>query len=165
MILMHESFDQEEYNLFNPAYCGYLILNSIREYQLLNKNGFPSSLIYTILPTIMTKAITDSFPRSTSTSFITWVMDNNHNLVNFDERIMGFFEVTQEAIHFLVSNDIISINEKGLFNSRDKRAKKSTKVFDTSTAIKKQISSSKLYGKWMAAQEATTVYSLLGIRP
>lgn len=50
MILMDKSFDQEEFNLFNPAYCGFLILNSIREYQQFNKKGFPSSLVYTILP-------------------------------------------------------------------------------------------------------------------
>ncbi len=165
MIIMDKTFDQEEFNLFNPAYCGFLILNSIREYQQSNKKGFPSSLVYTILPIIMTKAITDSFPRTTSTSFVTWVMDNNHNFVNFDERVMGFFEVTQEAIHFLMSNKTININENGLISYTSKSVKKSSKIFNQSSTIKKQVSASNLFGKWMATQESTTVYSLLGIRP
>lgn len=165
MILMHKSFAQEEFNLFNPAYCGFLIFNAIREYHQLNTKGFPSSLVYITLPLIMTKAITDSFPRSVSTSFISWVMDNNDNLLNFEERVIGFFEVTQEAIHFLVSNEIIHIDEEGLIKPMSKAVKKSSKIFNQSRTIKKQISASNLLGKWMVAQEATTVYSILGIRP
>ena len=113
----------------------------------------------------MTKTITDSFPRNSSTSFLSWAMDNHETLLNFDERAVSFFEVTQEAIHFLVSNQVVGVDMNGFLSPLSKKVKKTSPIFKNNETNKKQLTSSTLLGKWMVAQEATTVYSILGIRP
>ena len=155
----------EEFRLFNPAYCGYLLYSTITEYQLSSNKALPCSLVYLILPMIMTKYIADSFPRDIRTSFISWSNDNQHCISDFDSRVADYFEVTQSAVDFLVEFKVISISEFGGISIAISDITRNPSFFKQSPSMISHLSRAKFLGKWFSNYPPATVYSFLGIKP
>ena len=155
----------EEFCLFNPAYCGYLLYSVINEYQLKSDKELPCCMIYLFLPLIMTKHISISFPRSFTTSFMSWANDNQVYTLNFNERIADYFEVTQTAIDFLIDFNAISISENGSISIAIPDIPNNPSLFKKSETMKSHLASAKLLGKWFANYQPATIYSILGVKP
>lgn len=154
----------EEFRLFNPAYCGYLLYSAISEYQNSNKD-FPCSLIYLILPMIMTKYIAGNFPRDVRTTFLSWTNNNQDCFSDFDTSVIDYFEVTQSAIDFLIDFKVISISESGYISIATPEISRNPSFFKQSNTMSSHLSRAKFLGKWLVNYQPATIYSVLGIRP
>lgn len=155
----------EEFCLFNPAYCGYLLYSAINEYQLKSNKELPCSMVYLFLPLIMTKHIAISFPRSPRTSFMSWVNNNQAYTLNLNERVGGYFEVTQRAIDFLIDFNVITISERGNISIVFSDIPSNPSFCKKSDTMKSHLASAKLLGKWFTNYQPATVYSILGVKP
>ena len=155
----------EEFCLFNPAYCGYLLYSAINEYQLKSNTELPCCMVYLFLPLIMTKHIAISFPRSFKTSFMSWVNDNQVCTLDLNERIGDYFEVTQRGVDFLIDLNVITISEIGNISIAFSDIPHNPSFFKKSDTMKSHLASAKLLGKWFTNYQPATIYSILGVKP
>ena len=157
---------QEEFNLYNPAYTGFLIYSLLREFDNMDRNGINPALIYLCLPLILNKGLSTKLPSSYKTSLIAWLVDNETLLINFSQRINSFFDITQNAMDFLFENKLLEVTPDNNIMFVKSKLAKSPAMFEKSNTMKRQLSASKLLGKWLAVSpDAATIYSVLGIRP
>ncbi|MAD03469.1 MAG: hypothetical protein CMK65_07615 [Pseudoalteromonas sp.] len=157
---------QDEFNLHNPSYCGFLIYSLVREYGTIDTNGLNPALLYLCLPIILTKSISSQLPRSSKTSLVTWLVENEGQLFNFAGKVTSYFEITQNAFDFLYERDLLKLTENHDVVAAESALAKSPAIFGKSEAMKRHLTSSKLMGRWLAVSpNAATIYSVLGIRP
>ncbi|MCD9498558.1 three component ABC system middle component [Photobacterium carnosum] len=157
----------DEFNLYNPAYCGFLLNTIIREYYSSKKNGMPSALVYLCLPILLTTPIRNNLPKSKSTNILSWVNHNKSLLIDFPDTVHCFFKVSQPAIDFIYGQNLISINDNGeIIPNTNIKITANPILFKSSISMSSHLSNSKLIGRWFAASpDAKTIYSTLGIRP
>ncbi|WP_299083935.1 three component ABC system middle component [uncultured Paraglaciecola sp.] len=157
---------QDEFNLHNPAYCGFLIYSIVREYGTVDKNGINPALLYLCLPLILTKSLSSQLPRTSKTSLVAWLVENEGHLFNFANKVTSFFEITQNSFDFLYENHLLELTENYDVVAIESGLAQSPVIFNKSEAMKKQLNASKLMGRWLAVSpNAATIYSVLGIRP
>jgi hypothetical protein len=157
---------QNEFNLNNPAYCGFLLYSTVREYGKIDKNGINPALLYLCLPLILTKSLSSQLPSTSKTSLIAWLVENDSLLFNFANKVTSFFEITQNAFDFLYENKLLEITEQYDVVAVNRGLAQSPAIFNKSDVMKRQLSASKLMGRWLAVSPDTaTIYSVLGIRP
>lgn len=166
MISFDSQLTEEEFNLYNPAYCGFLLYSLIRSHEENSGRGIHCGLIYLMLPLILTKEILISLPRSSQSSFVAWVTENEGMLIDFPLRAESFFYISQTAQNFLIESKLISISKDGYVNIIKKDLPKFPSLFNKSLYMKAQLTASKLLGKWISVSPSVeTVYSVLGMRP
>ncbi|MCO7204819.1 three component ABC system middle component [Pseudoalteromonas sp. CnMc7-37] len=157
---------QDEFNLHNPSYCGFLIYSIIREYGSIDKNGMNPALLYLCLPIVLTKSISSQLPRTSKTSLVAWLVENEGQFVNFSNKVTSYFEITQNAFDFLYENHLLGLTDNNDVVAIESSLAKSPAIFNRSEAMKLQLKASKLMGRWLAVSpNAATIYSVLGIRP
>jgi hypothetical protein len=163
---MESELTNEEFNLHNPAYCGFLIYCLLREFREVDQNGLNSALVYLCLPIVLTKSISSRLPTSSRTSLIAWFVENDWCFYDFAKRVSSYFEITQLAIDFLAERRLINVTEDGYILFVESALPKSPNLFTKSFTMKKQLGAAKLMGKWLAiSPNASTIYSVLGIKP
>lgn len=166
MIDLDSQLTKEEFNLYNPAYCGFLLYSLIRTHENSSGRGIHCGLIYLALPLIFTKEILLSLPKTSRSSFVAWVTENEGVLINFHQRAESFFYITQAAQNFLVKNELIYISDGGLLCIMNKSMPITPSLFGKSVYMKSQLTSANLLGKWISVSpSAETIYSVLGMRP
>lgn len=157
---------QEEFNLHNPAYCGFLLYSVVREYGTIDKNGINPALLYICLPIILTKSISTQLPRNSSSSLVAWLVENDGHFFNFAQKVTSYFEITQNAFDFLYERELLGLTESSDIVVTERNLPKSPAIFGKSEVMKRQLNASKLMGRWLAVSpNVTTIYSVLGIRP
>jgi hypothetical protein len=149
-------------NLLNPAFCSEIIRAASKTYSTESKRPMPYALIFLILPFILHKPTRDCYPKSARTHFYAWLESNSYVKINIDERIKSLVPFTKEAIMFLVSRQLIEIDETGgVLTSKfiEKR------VFEEDD-LKDIILKSRLLGKLLARSGSViSTYAILGIKP
>lgn len=147
--------------LFNPAFCGAILFNTIKTYQAKTSNAFPFPLIYLVLPLIINKRIREKIsPRN---KFHVWVQNNVDLLINFGKSTRDFVQLTNEAIEFLLQTKKISINEEGKLEANEKENLKKIIINEEITDCLKK---TETISKWFASQtKIEMVYIILGVRP
>lgn len=156
----------EEFNLHNPAYCGFLIYSAVRGYSSIDKNGINPALLYLCLPIILTKSISSRFPKTSKTSLIAWLVANEDCFLSFHKKVTSYFEITHGALDFVYEKGLLTITKDHYIVANNSKLAQSPSLFSKSDTMKKQLSSSKLLGRWLAnSPDATTIFSVLGIKP
>tara|TARA_B110000211_G_C13664394_1_gene371652 strand:+ start:149 stop:580 length:432 start_codon:yes stop_codon:yes gene_type:complete len=130
MIDLDSQLTEEEFNLYNPAYCGYLLYSFIKSHKSHSEQAIHCGLIYLILPIVLTKEILVKLPRSSKSSFISWVSDNEGALIGFPQRTQSFLEISLSAQDFLIENELIYITEDGFIGVSDSTLPKSSSLFN-----------------------------------
>ncbi len=107
--------------LFNPPYCGLVILNFIDHYTLKTKEDFPASLIFLILPLTLNNQILDIFSANPKKNLYQLVESNTEVFFKFQSIIENYIEITNEALFFLaesksltVDKNVISLDKKNI---------------------------------------------------
>tara|TARA_R110000868_G_scaffold157544_2_gene384913 strand:+ start:199 stop:690 length:492 start_codon:yes stop_codon:yes gene_type:complete len=163
---METQLTHEEFNLHNPAYCGFLLYSLLREHWEIDQNGLNSALVYLCLPIVLTKSISTRLPSTSKSSMIAWFVENDGCFYDFSKRASSYFEITQLAIDFLVERQLITVSDDGYLLFVKSKLPKSPLLFTKSLSMKKQLGAAKLMGKWLAlSPNASTIYSVLGIKP
>lgn len=78
---------REEAALFNPAFCGEIIVRSAASYLQVKPQGFALPLAYLLLPLTLSAQLRDALPRRSDTTFVTWSGLNRVLLADLPDRV------------------------------------------------------------------------------
>lgn len=150
-------------NLFNPAFCGRVIYETISEYQKNAKRNFPFPLVYLVLPLILSRQIRTEI--SSRTRLTNWTQNHQELIYNFGKRAKDLVEITNEAIEFMIQTGYIRLNDSGeLSKVLTAGALSKTKYIDPEVA--ECLHKAKHVGRWFAgAGKIEIIYTCLGVRP
>ncbi|MNL14273.1 hypothetical protein D3C87_1352050 [compost metagenome] len=153
----------EQFNLFNPAFCGLILASTIAAFSKQTEKGFPYSLSFLVLPTVLHEDMRKSVPRGGRTTMHAWMQSHGHLKIGFPERCTDLIDVTSNAISFLTMREIISIYEGNMIiNSvvtKPKEVKFSEEMLDI-------VKCADILGKLFAGSGSTgTTYSIFGVKP
>lgn len=160
------NYSQEELNLYNPAFCGYLLLTAIRSYQEERDGGIDYPLIYLCLPIVLTLSTRSRLPHSYTTPIATWIAANEDAIIGFPKITSSFVSITKSALSFLLQCNAVEIMSDGGLNATATPVNKTSIIFKNNQELKSVYAASRMIGKWFAHGSTTeTIYANFGIRP
>ena len=151
-------------NLLNPPFCSLIIYTAILEYQVKAKCGMPFPLIYLILPIILHKNTRDKI--GSETNMIIWLQNNPELLVGFADRSRNLVCFTNEAIEFLLFQNICVLCGGNISISKKiSKFKISTYIY-SDQEIEDCIQKGKRIGRWFYYVRAVeSIYAAWGVKP
>ena len=157
---------QEEQNLFNPAYCGLILYEAIRQFQATSEKGMPCSLAYLALPMSSNGLISSNLPNAVVTPISAWTTSNEGILVGLSNTISSYVEITTAAIAFLLERELIVLTKKGILNLSDQSIPKLPSFVAKNADIKQSFRAAGFIGRWFSsASSVESIYTQLGVRP
>lgn len=150
-------------NLFNPAFCGLILLRAFQGFEEFDESGMPFSLTLLILPLCLHKDSRDVISNNPRKYFLKIINDNPKLLVGFSERTRSLLPYTFEALGFTKQLQSFKVTDDGRLKMHEKGVRK--KVAGTQESIDCQ-KAAKIVGKNFAKiGDRVTIYTTLGIRP
>jgi len=106
--------------LFNPPYCGLVIVSFIEHYTSKTKKEFPPSLLFLILPLTLNKQYLELFSKNPKQNLYQIVEKNSEKFFKIPNIIENYIEITNETIFFLTESNVLSfIDEKIIINKKN----------------------------------------------
>lgn len=165
-MLRQSFYAEEELGLFNPAYVGFLLYSSIREFVSFKAEGAHCALPFIILPMAMNEAIASTFPATYRTPIASWVSSNEGVLSELVEQCKSYNPIVRAAISFLMDRHLLCINSKGYFVLEKNNMVKSSTLFRKSNNMSNALKASLFLGRWFSHAPSTEIIFIqLGIRP
>jgi len=157
----------EEANLFNPAFCAALIVKAVEDFGKKTSHGFSFPLTFLLLPIVLHRGTREALPGSTITSLLPWLQDNRHQLVDFPDRVRRLKSITQEAIMFSLSQDVLAVAQDGSLHVGRKKIHVTEKTMDLFTRETLEcIDRARFLGRWLATAGTTaTIMASWGVAP
>lgn len=157
---------EEELGLFNPAYTGFLIYSSIREYVAFKVGGMHCSLPFIVLPIAMNKAVAHTLPSTYKSPIAAWVATNEGVLSDFPGMATSYNPIVRAGVRFILDRGAIALNEDGCFSLGEKSLTKAPALFSKSGDMAGALSAARMLGRWFAhAPSPETIFAQIGIRP
>src|SRR3546814_6513696 len=103
----------EEATLFNPAFCGVLIVEFVKEYGKSASNTCPFVLPFCALPIALHAKTRAALPSTTLTSMYTWRERNPEIMIGYAERARSLRPTLQEAIRFCIERGALEVAADG----------------------------------------------------
>ncbi len=157
----------EEAFLFNPAFCGALVVEFTREYSKARADGCPYVLPFCALPVSLHPRTRSLLPGTTITSMYTWIERNSEALIGYRDRARSFRPVFQEAIRYAVDRSALAISDKGELTVGKSKVAFTAKFEQELTHDARDcVAATKMLARWFArAGTTSTILSAWGIRP
>lgn len=157
----------EEANLFNPALCGMLISEFVKEYAKAKGEPCPFALPFCALPIALHAKTRAALPGSTVTSLYTWRERNAEVLVGYAPRAKSIRPLAQEAIRFCIERGALAVSADGGLELGASPVTVGKKFENGLTAdARDSIVCSRMLGRWFAkAGTTSTILSGWGIKP
>lgn len=150
-------------NLFNPAFCGVILLRAFLGFEEDDDSGMPFSLALLILPLCLYKDSRELIPKKSNSYLLKTIIDNPQMLVGFAERTRSLLPYTLEALGFTMHLQSFEVTEQGRFMVLKKGIRK--KIEGTQESIECQ-KAARIVGKQFAKiNDRLTIYTTFGIRP
>lgn len=150
-------------NLFNPAFCGLIIVRGIEGYSENMKQSMPFSLSLLTLPLSLHTPTRKVLLNSPKTYFTKIIQEHPEIRVDLAERTKGLIPYTMEAFAYLMACGVIHVDEYGGIILKEKTFRKSIKGTQDTKDCQK---AARLLGRKMALiNDRVTIYTTLGIRP
>lgn len=154
---------EEVKNLFNPAFCGRVIYETIAEYQKKTRRDFPFPLVYLILPFILPRQIRCEI--NSRTQLINWVQRHQEMVFNFGKRASDLVEITNEALEFILQTGYIVLTNNGELTV-DYTAGVLSKTKHVDHEVTECLQKAAHVGRWFAtAGKVESIFICLGVRP
>lgn len=165
-MLLTELLTQEEINLYNPAYTGFLFLASLRAYCEHDAQGMHCTLPYVVISMALTPRIAVSLPSTYRTPIASWVAEQGGELSDFPAMAAACIPVVNSAALFLLERKVIQLTDDANYLIINDDFAKSPSLFNKSESMKQALKASNFIGKWFAhSSTVETIYAQLGIRP
>lgn len=150
-------------NLFNPAFCGVVLLRSLASFETAQQIGMPFSLSLLVLPLSLHKASREAIIRG-NRSYLTKIVDESPEiLVGLPERTRSLLPYTFEAYGLLMQMGAISVSADGRISTTRGCIRKLLTGTDESQACQQ---AAQILGKKFAAiGDRVTIYATFGVRP
>lgn len=152
-----------EASLFNPAFCGELILHAVASYnKTVNQGGFPYALAYIVLPFLLSKDIYEALPSTSRTGMVSWLYTHRHLTTTIVEKTKEMKVYTNESLLLYVSLNLLAVNDRG---SLEIGMRKMTKKRNYNRTEVDQLKKRAVFiGSWFGkAGDVATIFSLIGI--
>jgi len=150
-------------NLFNPAFCGLVLLRAMVTFEDEDDRGIPFSLLPLILPICLHKQSREILAPATRSYFLKLVANYPQLLIGFGARAQDMLPFTFEALGLLHQLGTIQVRPDGRLKANLKGVRKSTTGSDETQAIQKV---AKYLGKEFARiGDRATIYATMGVRP
>lgn len=157
---------QEERILFNPAYCGLILYEVIRQFQGNDDEGMPCALAFLALPMSTNRHILLCLPKSVATPISGWVASNEGELVGLAATVSSFFDMTIVAISFLLDQGVVALKSNGRLIIEGPSIPKTPGFVNENLEIKQSFRAAGLIGRWFSsASSVESIYTQLGVRP
>ena len=151
-------------NLLNPAFCATILYATIAKYQRKAKVGIPFPLLYLILPIVLHQSTRNRI--TSRTNMVVWLQRNPDSLIGFPDRTRSLVVFTNEAIEYLLLQQIIAITNGTLIIKKTLSKSKMDKFAATDCEILDCIQKATYVGRWfykMRAEE--NIYAAWRVRP
>jgi hypothetical protein len=150
-------------NLYNPAFCGLIIMRALEGYYEEKGTGMPFSLSLLVLPICLHKEsreIVSSNPRS---YLMKTIANNPQMLVGYAERTRSLIPYIFEGLGFTMQHNSFDVDELGCLNLEGKGVRKKIDGTDESIECQKV---ARIIGKQFAiVGDRVTIYTTLGVKP
>ena len=150
-------------NLFNPAFCGLLLLRSMQGYEEEDENGLPFSLSFLVLPLCLHKDTRDILGANSRRYLLKTVNENPKLLVDFPLRAKGLVPYTLEALGLSMYLGSFKVTDSGRFKM-EKRGVKSS-YSGTVESVQCQRVAKNIGKKFAQINDRITIYTTFGIKP
>lgn len=165
-MLLKTFLTQEEINLYNPAYTGFLFFASLRVYCECNTQGMHCALPYVIVPMALSPRIAASLPSTYRTPIASWIAEQGGELSDFSAMASACIPIVNSAAFFLLERKVIRLTESANYLIANDILVKSPSLFNKSESMKQALQAANFIGKWFAhSSTVETIYAQLGIRP
>lgn len=153
----------ETRNLFNPAFCGVVLLRAMKAYEREDEAGMPFSLSLLILPLSLHAGTRRIINEHYKTYFIKTVEDHPEMLVGFAQRTQNLLPYSLEAMGFIMQHGCFTVTDTGRLKSRKKSVRATIEGTEDSADCQKAAQTiGRHFGR---LADRVTIYTTLGIRP
>jgi hypothetical protein len=150
-------------NLFNPAFCGVVLLRGLMSFKDAQQEGMPFSLSLLVLPLSLHKASREAIIRG-NRSYLTKIVDESPELlVGLPERARSMLPYSFEAFGLLMQQEAISVSTDGRISATHGCLRK--QLFGTVESQACQQAAQILGRKFAAIGDRVTIYTTFGLRP
>jgi len=150
-------------NLFNPAFCGVILLRSFQGFEEDDNSGMPFSLALLVLPLCLYKDSRELISGSPRNYLLKTINDNPQIRVGFAKRTRSLLPFTFEALGFTMQLGSFEVNSKRRLRMLKKGIRK--KIDGTPESIECQ-KVARIVGKNFAKiNDRVPIYTTFGIRP
>ena len=160
------AYSSEENNLYNPAYIGAILYQSIREHQAQNEAGLHCTLVYLIIPLALSPRYSLKLPKTITTPIAGWVAEYEGELIGLAESAAAYIDFVNSAIAFLLDYEAVILSDEGRYSiPNDKMAKMPTFV-NHNMILKQSFLSAGFLGRWFAAASSVeSIFAHFGVKP
>jgi hypothetical protein len=159
-----KSKPQEIKNLFSPPFCGFILATCISSFNKESGTKMPIPLAFLILPLVLHKKTRELLPRSKSSNFRLWAIENLPVLINFHLRVKSLNQYTLIALNQLLINRRIEISDGAIGSHGAFRGQSA--YLHLEEELDEIHSKAIFLGKWLAEYGQTaSIYTSLGVRP
>jgi Family of unknown function (DUF6521) len=150
-------------NLFNPAFCGIVIIRALQSFEVEDEGGMPFSLSPLILPLCLHKQSREIITRNPKSYLLRTIQMHPEVLVRFPERTRSLTPYTFEALGVCMQHQAITVSSNGRLQTVTRSVRK--RIDGTSESIECQ-QAARIIGRHFARiNDRATIYTSLGIRP
>lgn len=150
-------------NLFNPAFCGVVLLRALQGFEEVDDAGMPFSLSLLILPLCLFKDSRELISNNPRSYLFKTIGDNSQMLIGFGERTRSLLPYTFEALGFTMHRQSFDVTNLGRLKIREKGVRK--RINGTLESIECQ-KVARIIGKSFAQiGDRVTIYTTFGIKP
>lgn len=108
------SIGTDTFAMSNPALTSILLWQFAASYQRIKGSGPPLSLLYIVLPIVMSRRIVGTF-RGTNvrTGFLTWLMRTPELTLQLPARVDSTRDLTADAVRFGIAYGLFTVSRDG----------------------------------------------------
>ena len=114
-MIIEPELSKEEVNLYNPAYVGVILYQSIRQCSENNQKGLHCSLLYLIAPLALCARYSSVLPASVSTPIAGWASDCEGSLVGFANSVSAFIMWLTWQLYFYLKRRLFTYRKMASF--------------------------------------------------
>ncbi len=149
--------------LFNPAFCGVILLRALAGYEEDDAAGMPFSLALLILPLCLHKDTRIALSENSRGYFLKIIEKNPRILVGFAKRAQNLLPFVLEALGFLMERGCFIVTKDGRLQTVSLKLRK--KVTGTDESITCQRVARFIGREFARVGDRGTIYTSLGVRP
>jgi hypothetical protein len=150
-------------SLFNPAFCGLVLLRALQGFEEEDPKGMPFSLTLLILPLCLHKDSRKVIEGHSRSYFLKIIEKNPQLLVGLADHTREMLPFTFEALGYIMQFGCFSVTQDGRLQTISDRVRKT--VTGTRESVSCQCVARMIGKEFARIADRVTLYTTLGIRP
>lgn len=150
-------------NLFNPAFCGVVIIRALQAFEDEDQKGMPFSLALLILPLCLHSESRQIILDNPRTYFLNIINDHPKMLVEFASRAQSLHLYTLEGLGLAMQHQSLKVTNDGRLKIKKRGIR--TKFSGTQESIDCQKAARIVGRQFGRIGDRVTIYATLGVKP